>query len=59
MTDQRVILIDEHDDEAKEAVDELDSLDSQQLKEYREELEALGSFPVRSRFVCKLLLAIR
>ena len=30
-----------------EVEDEQDSLDNDQLKEYREELESLGSFPVR------------
>lgn len=45
-TDRNIILIEEeHHDEAK--VVDMNSLDSEQLKEYREELEALGSFPVR------------
>ena len=47
-----------------EVEDEQDSLDNDQLKDYREELESLGSFPVRhvymllnnKVFLCLLLL---
>ena len=47
-----------------EVEDEQDSLDNDQLKEYQEELESLGSFPVRhvymllnnKVFLCLLLL---
>jgi len=33
-----------------------DSIDADQLEEYREELEALGSFPVRFAFACLLIV---
>ena len=36
--------------------DDDDSIDADQLEEYREELEALGSFPVR--FACSFLVLL-